>query len=129
MVVSLKSHHATEKRAVEWCIEHYCERKQHVEKVIARIKGRFDLKYGAKILEIGAAQGLSVIVFKQLGYDCIGLEPSFEAIAASKELSTMLQTDIDMKHGFAEDLPFEDGTFDAVVADSVIEHVRDVERV
>ena len=129
MVMSLRPHFATEKKSVEWCIGQYTARIQHIQKVVARIKSHFDLPDKARILEIGAAQGLSVVVFRQLGYDCTGLEPCCEAIAASKSLFAGFGTDVELTQGYAEDLPFDDGSFDAVIADSVIEHVMDSEKV
>lgn len=129
MVISLKKHYATEKRTVQWCREQYSPRTAHIKKVLKRIKDHFSLLDGAKILEIGAAQGLSVIVMRQLGYDCFGLEPSESALETSKALSSEFDIAIPMRHGYAECIPFENSAFDLIIADSVIEHVSDVEKV
>jgi ubiquinone/menaquinone biosynthesis C-methylase UbiE len=129
MVMSLKKHFATEKYDFERCLKELPERKQHITLLIDRIKGFTTLKNDAKILEIGAAQGLSLIAFQELGYTSIGIEPWDDAIEVSKQLAKKFNTDINIKKGVAEKLPFTDNNFDVVIADSVMEHVKDVESV
>jgi SAM-dependent methyltransferase len=84
---------------------------------------------GARVLDIGAAQGIYVAALSQLGYDAVGLEPVPEAIATSKELGRRLGLDVEVVEGWAERMPFDDGEFDLVVAMSVLEHVDDPQAV
>ena len=129
MVMSLKKHFATEKHDFEWCLKELPERKEHVRLITERIKVITNLKKGAKILENGAAQGLSMIAFEELGYECVGVEPWEDALDVSRRLAKKMNMKIDIKKGNAEKLPFPDNSFDAVIADSVMEHVKDVNSV
>ncbi|MDH7506709.1 MAG: hypothetical protein QHH15_02835 [Candidatus Thermoplasmatota archaeon] len=96
MVVSLKKHFTTEKQDLEWCLKELPERKKHVKLIVERINGLINLKKNAKFLEIGAAQGLSVIAFKELGYECLGIEPWEDALKVSKRLAKKLNVRIDI---------------------------------
>jgi ubiquinone/menaquinone biosynthesis C-methylase UbiE len=127
MVVSLRKHFATESYNLETCLKELPKRKDHVKLIDQRIKGLVNLKKGAKILEIGAAQGLSIIAFEELGYECIGVEPSDDALEVSKQLSKKMNVRINIDKGVAEKIPFANNTFDVVIADSVMEHVMDAE--
>jgi ubiquinone/menaquinone biosynthesis C-methylase UbiE len=127
MVVSLKKHFATERYDLKLCLNELPKRRKHIKLITERIKGIVDLKKGAKVLEIGAAQGLSIIAFEELGYDCVGVEPWEDALDISKQLAKKLNIKIDIKKSVAEELPFADNSFDVVIADSVMEHVKDVE--
>ena len=127
MVVSLKKHFATERHDLEWCLKELSNRKEHVRLVAERIRGIVNLKKGSNVLEIGAAQGLSIIAFEELGYKCVGVEPWENALEVSKQLAKKLNMSLDIKKGIAEEIPFADNSFDAVIADSVMEHVKDAD--
>lgn len=129
MLISLKKHFATERHNLEWCLNELPKRKEHVNLIIERIKGVTNLKKDAKILEIGAAQGLSIIALQDFGYECVGIEPWIDALAVSKELAKKLNTKIEIKDSSAELLPFIENNFDVVIADSVMEHVKNAEQV
>lgn len=129
MVISLKKHFASEKRSLEHCIQAYPQKEKSARRLIGQINQILNLGSNSKILEIGAAQGSFVIACNRLGYSCEGLEPYEDAIKVSKELSKKLHTNINIKSGFAEDIPYDNNSFNIVIADSVIEHVKDVEKV
>ena len=128
-MISLKKHFATENRPFDWCIEQYPNRLKESEYLINVISNKFDIKKDSKILEIGAAQGLSILSIKKIGYEIVGIEPSEEAIEVSKKLSKHYNIKLEIKKGYGENIPYDDDTFDVVIADSVIEHVKDVEKV
>jgi len=129
MGISLKRHFASEKRGVEYCIETYPAVEERAKQYLGSINKIFNLNDGSKILEIGAAQGRFLIACNALGYSCEGIEPYEPAIEVSRELSKRLNTAINIREGFGEDIPYDNGTFDLVVAFAVIEHVSDAEKV
>lgn len=129
MVISLKKHFAAEKRPLESFVNTYPETKERAKKYLEIINKFFDLDKGSNILEIGAAQGELCIALQSLGYSCSGIEPYEPAIEVSKHLTKKYGVSIDIKKGFAEDIPKDSNTFDLVIAESVMEHVKDVSAV
>ncbi len=86
---------------------------------------------GARILEIGAGYGLFVgITTLQYGADTFGVEPGSEGFGGSFEMGQriLLDNKVDVQRlveGIAEELPFQDESFDVVYSTNVFEHVED----
>lgn len=129
MVMSLKKHYASEKRDLDYCISKFFIVKENTKELLEGINNYFKLSGASKILEIGAAQGNFIAACELLGYSCQGIEPYEPAIKVSQELSKRLNIKMEIKKGIAENIPYDDNTFDLVIANSVMEHVRDVEKV
>jgi len=118
---------AVESLDLEQTEERLAETQQWTDSILARLApylpdGSLD------ILDVGAAQGRSVLALRQRGHRAAGVEPSPEAIEISRELAERYDTPLEIREGGAEQLPFEDERFDLVIATSVIEHVSDLDR-
>jgi SAM-dependent methyltransferase len=70
-----------------------------------------------RLLDVGSGDGARLAQFRSLGWDVRGIESDPEAAASRPELPVHV--------GTLDDAPFEPGTFDAVVANQVLEHVHD----
>ncbi len=78
---------------------------------------RFDMKEGAKLLEIGCGRGDFLEAFQELGADCYGIDLAESAV---KNLCHLQVKKVDVSK---ELFPFEDNTFDIVYHKSLIEHL------
>jgi len=82
------------------------------------------------ILDIGSGNGVSAISFALHGYNVVSIEPDSSntigtgAIKKLKEYYTL--NNIEIKESFAEDLCFEDNTFDIVYTRQTMHHARDL---
>lgn len=118
---------ATEKQRAAVVIERMPVIEDHAARLMCRLERHVSAleESGARVLELGAAQGLHSIALKRQGFDSVGVEPWAEAIETGKEISTQVGTPVDIVQGVGESLPFEDASFDVVLAENVMEHVTD----
>jgi SAM-dependent methyltransferase len=122
----MREHRADELRGLDEVRDQLPEASETVELIVGRVRPHFDLlRPGARVLEIGAAQGMTVLALKQAGYDARGIEPWRPAVETSRELARETGMPIDVVEGMGENLPFGEEEFDFVLAVSVMEHVRD----
>lgn len=85
--------------------------------------------HGIRALDVGCGDGGVPIAIAEAGAARVaGIEPDRASLARGVIRAQEHGVVADLRHGFAEDLPFEDGSFDLVILDNVLEHVRDRER-
>ena len=93
-------------------------------KVRPRIMGEVD----GRVLEIGAGTGAS-FEYYPADAEVVGTEPDPYMLArAEKRLGELGLTNIELRQGPAEELPFENASFDHVVSSLVLCTVRDLPR-
>lgn len=72
-----------------------------------------------RVADIGCAYGFLVQAFAEEGCDAYGVEVSEQALKAQSK-------GLNVHHGRFEEAPFEDGYFDLIVANQVVEHIVDL---
>jgi SAM-dependent methyltransferase len=85
-----------------------------VEKICRQVTDR-----RPRILDVGCGTGANLLMLSQYG-DAEGVDVSEDALAFCRERGLAK-----VKLGAAEELPYEDGTFDLVTALDVVEHIDD----
>ena len=86
---------------------------------------------GQAVLDVGCGTGtLAIGAKKKVGRDGIvaGIDPSPEMIARAKRKTARAGVDIDLIEGAAQDLPFADRSFDAVLSTTVIHCLPEAQR-
>jgi SAM-dependent methyltransferase len=116
---------ATESRDLHQTLQRLPETEAFVGRTLRRIRPFVDLAPGASVLDLGAAQGLTVVAYKKAGHDARGVEPWEPAIEVSRQLAAHTGIEIEILTGVGEALPYGDLSFDFVHAYSVLEHVDD----
>ena len=76
-----------------------------------------------KVLDVGCGNGNHVKFFAEQGFDVSGMDISEEAISIARAWMNELGLRADLVAGDAEKLPYEDGSFDVVVSNGVLDHV------
>ena len=90
-----------------------------------------------RILEIGSGYGFGLCYMLKAGLDVVGVEPGsgisfegrYETALSLLEANDITPAEPHLVPAHAEDLPFEDNTFDIVFSVAVLEHVQDVRAV
>jgi tellurite methyltransferase len=90
------------------------------------LKGRF---HGCKkVLDAGCGGGRNMVYFLQNGHDVYGIDPNPNAITEIQFLARALAPDTPVTNFVncpAEDLPFDDATFDLVICSAVLHFAED----
>ena len=80
---------------------------------------------GERVLDIGCGTGRHLSLFLELGLDITGLDASPHMLDVARE---KLGHRVGLHQGFAEDLPFEDNSFDIATLITTLEFVDDVQQ-
>lgn len=72
---------------------------------------------GGRVLNIGVGPGRLERLLVARGWQVSALDPSAKAIARFEGVP------VDARCGYAQDMPFETGSFDVVIASEVLEHI------
>jgi 2-polyprenyl-6-hydroxyphenyl methylase/3-demethylubiquinone-9 3-methyltransferase len=84
---------------------------------------------GLRALDVGCGGGLLAEEFAHLGCAVVGVDPSWESLAAGRQHAAGQGLAIDYQCASGELLPFADASFDVVYCCDVLEHVADLRRV
>jgi len=103
------------------------DRCDYIQACIERIFGPNALGQ-QEILEVGSGGGLICEQLAQRKAIMVGIDPSDGALATAREHAQQngLGPSIHYQQGYAEALPFADGSFSVIVCLDVLEHVRDL---
>ncbi len=106
------------------------EEKNYCLTYISRIKEWINYDFTSKkVLVVGSGTGGEIVNFHMDGADVYGIEPNIEALEISQIKAEIINLEkAKIKEGYAENLIFEDNTFDFVYCYTVLEHVRDIEQ-
>jgi len=72
------------------------------------------------VLDVGAGTGFLSIMLAEMGYEVVGLDISEEMLRRARKKAADRGVKVEFKLGDAEDLPFDAGSFDAVVNRAVL---------
>jgi UDP-glucose 4-epimerase len=78
-----------------------------------------------KILEAGCGNGGMAIAFAQAGAKMVGVEIEPELVEIARAQAAAYNLEAKFEYYDGEHLPFDDGSFDAALSVSVLEHVTD----
>lgn len=106
-------------RWIEWegnQIEHSRER-------VKMLTGHFGPLAGKRVLDVGSQWASTCIALAEVGAIPTGIDVDPEYVEGSKIRLEEQGVTADLHQGFAENLPFADDAFDAVICLNIIEHV------
>jgi 2-polyprenyl-6-hydroxyphenyl methylase/3-demethylubiquinone-9 3-methyltransferase len=103
------------------------DRCDYIESCVVRVFGSGALAQ-QEILEVGCGGGLICEQLAQRKATLVGLEPSEGALTTARAHARQsgLGQNIYYQQGYAEALPFADGSFSIIISLDALEHVRDL---
>jgi len=94
-----------------------CKREEDAWKALFREKIGSGEK---KVLDVGVGTGFLSIMLAEIGYSVVGVDLSEEMINKARKKVDARGLKVRLELGDAEDLPFDDGSFDAAVNRAVL---------
>ncbi len=91
----------------------------------------FREKFGSrvrKVLDVGAGTGFLSLILAEMGYDVVGIDISEEMLEHARNKAADRGVKVEFKLGDAEDLPFKNDSFDAIVNRAVLWTLPDPEK-
>jgi 2-polyprenyl-6-hydroxyphenyl methylase/3-demethylubiquinone-9 3-methyltransferase len=104
------------------------ERCDYIESRVNRVFGKNAL-WQQEVLEVGCGGGLIAHELAQRQALIVGIDPSPNALEVAREKvrASGLGQNAYFEVGYAESLPYADGSFSVIVCLDVLEHVRDLQ--
>ena len=81
-----------------------------------------------KILDVGTGPGIVAFRLAELGHDVTGVDLSEEMLKNARENAAKFNLPVEFRHGDAENLPFEDESFDTVINRAVLWTISNPEK-
>jgi len=97
---------------------------EDTKSVILAIIDKLNMHEGAKILEVGCGNGTISVELSKRKYSVIGVDVSSSMIELAQEKNSQSDGKCDFRIGNAEDLDFDDNTFDIVIANGLLEYIE-----
>jgi ubiquinone/menaquinone biosynthesis C-methylase UbiE len=84
-----------------------------------------DIRPGQRVLDLGCGTGSLALLIKEQCPEAavVGLDPDAKALAIARSKALRAAAAVEWRQGFAEELPFEDASFDRVVSSLVFHHL------
>jgi ubiquinone/menaquinone biosynthesis C-methylase UbiE len=89
---------------------------------------QFSSSCGLRVLEIGVGMGADYLRWLQAGARATGIDLSSESLSRAEERCRRMGLQGDLRQGDAENLPFDDYSFDVVYSYGVMHHSPDTAR-
>lgn len=96
-----------------------------VPKIRAALVAGADLEPGQRVLDVGCGTGSLLIACKARHPDveAVGLDPDPKALARARRKAARAGVAVEFERGFADELPFDDASFDRVFSSLMLHHL------
>jgi SAM-dependent methyltransferase len=104
------------RQQVTWASGDFAVVASRIVLVAEQLCDRADLRAGWRVLDVATGSGNAAIAAARLGCDAVGVDYVPALLERGRMRAEAEGLDVELVEGDAEELPFEDGAFDAVVS-------------
>jgi ubiquinone/menaquinone biosynthesis C-methylase UbiE len=116
----------------EWLLPLYdpLTRLLGVRRIHRRLLDQAALRPGQRVLEIGCGTGNLLLQAKatEPGAIVVGLDPDLSALARARRKARRRSLTVQLDRGYADDLPYADGSMDVVLSAFMLHHLPTAEK-
>jgi SAM-dependent methyltransferase len=105
-----------QRQRATWASGDYSAVGALIVSVAERLVDRADLRAGSRVLDVATGSGNTAIAAARLGSDVVGIDYVESLLERGRERAAAERLHVDLRQGDAEDLPFPDASFDAVLS-------------
>ena len=89
-----------------------------------------NLDRGHSVLDIGCGTGTLIVMLKRQypGVQAVGLDPDEKALQRARSKARRAEVSVPLDHGFADELPYAEHSFDRVFSSFMFHHLYEEER-
>ncbi|MGY1640038.1 class I SAM-dependent methyltransferase [Geodermatophilus sp. SYSU D00703] len=101
-----------------------------VDRIHRRLVDQVELRPGQRVLEIGCGTGSLLLAAKQAQPEAVavGLDPDLAALARARRKARRRGLAVQLDRGYADALPYPDGSLDVVLSSFMLHHLPDDQR-
>src|SRR5262245_6678252 len=105
-----------QRQQATWASGDYSAVATLIVPVAERLVDLADLRAGSRVLDVATGSGNAALAAARLGSDVVGIDYVDALLDRGRERAAAEHLTIDLRPGDAEDLPFADASFDAVLS-------------
>jgi SAM-dependent methyltransferase len=105
-----------QRQQATWASGDYSAVATLIVPVAERLVDQADLEAGSRVLDVATGSGNAALAAARLGCDVVGIDYVEALLDRGRERAAAERLTIDLRPGDAEDLPFPDASFDAVLS-------------
>jgi SAM-dependent methyltransferase len=97
-----------------------------IESAHRKLAGQAALESAERVLEIGCGTGNLALLVKRMRpqLEVVGLDPDPKALARAERKARRAGLPLELDRGFADELPYADGSFDRVLSSLMFHHLE-----
>lgn len=95
---------------------HFGPTEVHTTRPAAKLIALAAIEPGQRVLDVGTGTGPAAITAARAGSEVTGLDPTSPLLRRGEENAAIADVEIRWQEGDVEEMPFPDGTFDAVIS-------------
>jgi ubiquinone/menaquinone biosynthesis C-methylase UbiE len=97
-----------------------------IESAHRRLAEQAELESAARVLEIGCGTGNLALLVKRMRpqLEVVGLDPDAKALQRARRKARRVELSLELDTGFADALPYPDGSFDGVLSSLMFHHLE-----